>query len=346
MLRETGVDLGDVDDEREPVAELLGFALGGGVNLGGDVVGELHAAVVVVERERGHHRAELDELVLIVLVEVIGELPPLGEGVDPVLVVLGGVNLFNFFNVGAEASLGSLLGGLSLAVLAERRGEVRGSLVVVPVGVRRLEGLAHAVRDALHAGDVVIRPVGPVTNRRHGVQHKLGESVDGHFASLLLAANAGVDTGEVLIEAGGDVRGTGEVRELLHELIEGRLGGTVADSLELVGQVDHLVVLGLLDVRDGLEHLVEVLAGLRGQVIDHLRPDAGRVVDLPERRVLLAGVHGTLAHLGHGILDTLTPSLLLAHLRGGGGALLGARGDDAHLVDVCALPLGEVAGGG
>ena len=222
---------------------------------------------------------------------------------------------------------------------------MRGGLVVVPVGVGRFVRLAHAVRDALHACDVVVRPVGPVTNRRHGVQHKLGESVDGHFASLL-AVVTGVDAGEVLVEAGGDVRGTGEVRELLHELVEGRLGGTVANRLELVGQVDHLVVLGLLDVRDGLEHLVEVLAGLRGQVVDHLRPDAGRVVDLPERRVLLAGVHGALAHLGHGVLDTLTPSLLLAHRRGGGGALLGARGDDAHLVDVRALPLGEVAGGG
>ena len=215
-------------------------------------------------------------------------------------------------------------------------------LVRVPVGVRRLKGLAHSGSHALHFGDVVRGPVGPVTNRGHDVEDKLRESVDGHLASLHVALTS-VDALEVLVQAALDVVGAGEVGQLRHELVEGRLGGTVASDLEFAGEIEHLAVVGLLDVRDGLQHLVEVLAGLRGQVVDELRPDAGRVVDLAERRVLLAGVHGALTHGGDGVLGRLAPSLLLAHVRGGGGALLGARGDDAHLVDVGAVPLGKVA---
>ena len=181
-----------------------------------------------------------------------------------------------------------------------------------------------------------------MTDRWHGVQHEFGKSVDGNLASLFLAANAGVDAGEVLIEAGGDVLGAGEVRELLHELVEGRLGGSVANGLELVREVDHVSVLGLLDVRDRVEHLVQVLAGLEGDVVDELGPDRGGVVDLAERCVLLLGVHGAKAHRG-------AVGVLLADggCSGGRGPLPGASGDDAHLGNLGAAPLlGEVAGGG
>ena len=81
---ETGVDVGDVDHVRELIAELLGLGLGVAVNLPVEVVGDVHAPVVVLLGERGHHLAELDEHVLVLLGEVVGHLPPLGERVDAV----------------------------------------------------------------------------------------------------------------------------------------------------------------------------------------------------------------------------------------------------------------------
>mmetsp|Transcript_11079 Transcript_11079/g.46194 ORF Transcript_11079/g.46194 Transcript_11079/m.46194 type:complete len:626 (-) Transcript_11079:1719-3596(-) len=288
------LNVGEIREGGEPVHDLLHRHAGGAVNLGRELVAELHDVLEVLLRD--------------------------GRGVGHQLLE------------DAPGSRGETRGDLSEDLLrvdgfSEGSRLVRNLLVVDPVRVRRLELLLDAVGHALHAGDVLIRPVGPVTNRDHGVDDKLGESIDGHLAGFGVAL-ARVDALEVHVETGLDVVGAGEVGQLRHELVEGRLGGTVASDLELAGEIEHLAVVGLLDVRDGLQHLIEVLAGLRGQLVDELRPDAGRIVDLAERRVLLAGVHGAKSHR-----RSVGIRRLPAHSRPGsrGGALLGAGGDDAHL---------------
>ena len=211
------LDVGEIREGGQPVDDLVHRHAGGAVNLGRELIAELHDVLEVFLRDGrgvGH--------------ELLEDVP--GSGGES----------------GGEVREDPL----RVDGFTERRGFVRGGGVVDPVRVGRLELLLDAVRDALHARDVVIRPVGPVTDRRHGVQHEFGESVDGHLASLFLAASAGVDAGEVLVEAGGDVLGAGEVRELRHELVEGRLGGSVANRLELVRELNHVLVLGLLEPGD------------------------------------------------------------------------------------------------
>mmetsp|Transcript_12894 Transcript_12894/g.51873 ORF Transcript_12894/g.51873 Transcript_12894/m.51873 type:complete len:432 (+) Transcript_12894:1645-2940(+) len=288
------LDVGEIREGGEPVDDLVHRHAGGPVNLGREFVAELHDVLEVLLRD--------------------------GRGVGHELLE------------DAPGSRGESRGDLAEDLLrvdgfSEGSRLVRNLLVVDPVRVRRLELLLDAVGHALHAGDVVIRPVGPVTNRDHGVDDKLRESVDGHLAGFGFAL-VRVDALEVHVETGLDVVGAGEVGQLRHELVEGRLGGAVASGLELTGQLDHVLVLLLLEPGNRVEHLVQVLAGLQGHVVDELGPDGGRVVDLAECRVLLAGVHGAKSHR-----RSVGVGRLLAHSRPGsrGGALPGAGGDDAHL---------------